>query len=136
MRSPGQHPPHLTPFPFNSWNHHAIVAGRLMAHPSDYSGFGPLFDWNAFRPSHGSTSNRRGVIGDGTSKPLAQFSVGRMEVEEGHDCPKEILDVLGLDVLSPLGIRRSAFGVGLSGSLGFQFGPDTVDGLCRCPYTS
>ena len=37
----GQHPPHFPAFAFDSWDHHVIVAGRLVAHPCNNGGFGP-----------------------------------------------------------------------------------------------
>lgn len=43
-----QHPPHLSTFAFDSWDDHAVIAGRLVPHPCDDSGFRSLFHGNAF----------------------------------------------------------------------------------------
>src|SRR5579871_1767491 len=50
LRPPGQHAPDLSPLPLDLGNHHAVVAGGLMAHPGDHRRLGPLLDRDALRP--------------------------------------------------------------------------------------
>lgn len=107
-----------------------------MTHPGDDSGFRPLLNWNPLRPCHRSASDWRGMSGHSPRHLVGELSMVWMEVEESHDCTQELLDVLGLGVLSPFGVGSLALGVAFGGPLGFQFGPDTVDGLRRCPDTA
>ena len=75
MGSPGQHSPDLPPFALDPWNHHAIVAGRLVPHPGDHGSFGPLLDRNALRPGDGAAPDRRGMIGHGPCHPVGKIGV-------------------------------------------------------------
>src|SRR5208283_4055418 len=59
-----------------------------------------------------------------------------MEGQERDDGTVEIFDVLGLDLITASGVGIFAFRVALGGSLGFEFGPNLVDGACRCPYAA
>ena len=75
MGSPGQHSSDLSPLALHPGDHHAVVAGRLVAHPGDDGSFGPLLDRDAFRPGHRAAPDRRGMIGDGTGQPVGKIGV-------------------------------------------------------------
>jgi hypothetical protein len=76
------------------------------------------------------------MIGDGTGEPVSEVSVVGVEVEEGHDCSEETLDVLGLGTLTAAGVGSPPFGVAFCGPLAIEFIPNAVDGRCRCPDSS
>ena len=50
-----------------------------------------------------------------------------MEGQERHDRPVEVLDVLGLGLLPASGVGFLLLGEALGGSLGFEFGTNTLD---------
>ncbi len=64
MRSPGQHSSNFTALASDPWDYHAIVAGRLVAHPGNHGSLGPMFDRDALCPGHGAAPDRRGMICD------------------------------------------------------------------------
>ncbi len=66
---------------------------------------------------------------------MGEVSVCRMEGQEFQHRSVEIFDVFGLGFVPASCVGISAFGVFLGGSLGFEFGPNLVDGGCRCPHT-
>ena len=86
MGSPGQHSPDLPPLALHPGDHHAVVAGGLVAHPGDHGGFGPLLDRDAFRPGDRAAADRRGMIGDGRASRSARSAYG-MKRQERHDRP-------------------------------------------------
>jgi hypothetical protein len=59
-----------------------------------------------------------------------------MEAEEGHDGPEELFDVVGLGLFTAAGVGSPAFGVAVSGPVGFKFGTKAANGLCWCPDSS
>ena len=59
-----------------------------------------------------------------------------MKGQERHDRPKEILDVLGLGLVTASGVGFLLLGEALGGSLGFEVGTNALDGRCRCPHAS
>ena len=75
-----------------------------MAHPGDDGSLGPLLDRDAFRPGDGAAANRRGVIGHGLGQPVGEIGVIGMKGQERHDRPQEILDVLGLGLITASGV--------------------------------
>lgn len=131
-----QQSPHFPPFTFRPRDGHGVVGGRLVAHPCDHGGFGPLFYGDAFCPSHRATSDRRGVIGDGMCEALSEIGVVGVEIEKGHDCAEEVFNVLDLDVLTAASVGGPALCIAFGGPLGFEFRSNTVDGLCRYPDSS
>ena len=74
-----------------------------MTHPGDHGGLGPLLDRDSFRPGDRPAADRRGVLGDGTGQPVGEVGVAGVEGEERHDRPVEVLDVLGLGLLTTPG---------------------------------
>ncbi len=73
------------------------------------------------------------MLGDGTGQPIGEVGMGGVECEERHHRPVEVLDVLLLDLLTSPGSSLLLPGIPVRGSFGFQFGPNPLDGLCRCP---
>ena len=69
------------------------------------------------------------MIGDGPGHPLGEIGVVRMEGQERHDRPEEVLDVLGLGFFTAAGVGLFLLGEALGGSLGFEFGTNAVDGV-------
>jgi hypothetical protein len=59
-----------------------------------------------------------------------------VEGQERHDRPVEVLDVLGLGLVTAAGVGLLAPGVALRGPLCFEFGTDALDGRRRCPDAS
>ena len=41
LRSPGEHPTDLPPFPLDTRDHHAVITGSPVAQPGDHDGFRP-----------------------------------------------------------------------------------------------
>ena len=76
-----------------------------MPHPGDHGGLGPLLDGDALRPGHRAAADRRGVIGDGPGQPVGEVGVAGVEGQERQDRPEEVLDVLGLGLLTTPGMR-------------------------------
>ncbi len=107
-----------------------------MTHPRNDGGFGSLLDRDSFCSCHGPATNRGGVIGHNTSKPLSKIGMVGMEGEKRHDRSGEVFDVDLLGLLPSLGIGFFAFCKALRGSLGFEFGLNPLDGRCRCPHAS
>lgn len=107
-----------------------------MPHPGDDGGFGTLPHRDSLRPGDRATSDRCGMIGDGTGKPDGEFGVRRMERQESQHGLVEVPDVFGLGLVSASGIGFLAFGVPLGGPFGFEFSTDLIDGRCRCPSAS
>ncbi len=60
-----EHSADFAPLAFNPGNDDAVVAGRLMPHPGDDGGFGPLLNRDAFRSGDRAATDRRGVVRDG-----------------------------------------------------------------------
>ena len=92
-----------------------------------------LLDRDALGPGDRAAPDRRGMIGDGTGQPVGEVGVSGMEGQERHDRPVEVLDVLGLGLLTASGVGLLLLGEALGGSLGFEFGTNPVDGRRRCP---
>jgi hypothetical protein len=114
----GELPPDLPPFPPHSGDGHVIVGSRLVPHPGDHGGFGPMFDRDSLRPGHGPTSDRGCVIGDSTGQAVGKIGVIRMKGQELDHRPQEVFDVIGLGVFTAFGIGIFPLCVALGGSLG------------------
>ena len=99
-----EHPPHFTTFALDAWDHHRVVAGRVVPHPSDDRGLGPLLDWNAFCSSDRSASDGSGVIGHRLRQAATEIGVTRMKGEEIDDRRGEVLDVFGLGLFPSFGV--------------------------------
>jgi len=107
-----------------------------VTHPRNDGGFGPLLDRDSFCSGDGAATNRGGMIGHNTSKPLSKIGMVGMKGEKRHDRPCEVFD-LNLSGLFPsLGIGDFAFCKALGGSLGFEFGLNPLNRCCRCPHSS
>jgi len=136
MGAPGQHSSDLSAFALHSGDHHAFVAGRLVAHPGDHSSLGPLLDRDALRPGDCPTTDRRCVIGDGPCQPVGEIGVISMKGQELDHRPQEVFDIFGLGLLTASGVGFLLLGEPLGGPLGFQFGTNPLNGRCRCPHAS
>ena len=67
-------------------------------------------------------------------RKVGEMGVRRMEGQERQHRPVEVLDVLGLGLVTAAGVGLPAPGVALRGPLDFEFGADAVDGRRRCPH--
>jgi hypothetical protein len=101
---PGQYSPDLSALALHPWDRHAVVAGRLVAHPGDDGGFGPPPDRDALRPGHGAAADRRGVVVTARASLSARPAWVGVEGQERHDRPEEVPDVLGLRPVSAAGV--------------------------------
>jgi len=90
----GQHSSDLSALPLHPWDHHAVVAGRLVAHPGDHGSLGSPLHGNALRPGNCPTSDRGCVVGDGTGQPVGEIGVISMKGQELDHRPQEVFDVL------------------------------------------
>jgi hypothetical protein len=97
---------------------------------------GPLLDGDALRAGDGAAPNGCRVLCHGTGQALAEIGVTLMECQERQDRSVEIIDVLGLGLLTAAGGGFLLLGVAIGGPLGFEVGSDAVDGRCRCPHAS
>jgi hypothetical protein len=136
MGAPGQHSSDFSALSPHPWNHHAVVAGRLMAQPGDHRYFGPLLNRNAFRPGDSSAADRRGMIGDGPCQAVGEISVICMKGQERPHCPQEVLNVLGLGFVTSSGVGFLLLCKTLRGSLCIEIDLNPFDGRCRCPHAS
>jgi hypothetical protein len=93
-----------------------------MAHPGNHGGFGARLDRDALRSCDRAGSNRRGMVSDATGQAVGEISVISMKRQERHDSPVEIINVLGLGLVTASGVALLLFGEALRGSLGFEFG--------------
>ena len=73
------------------------------------------------------------MVGHGTGQAVGEISVICMKGQEHHHRPKEVFNVLGLGFLTASGVGFLLLGETLGGSLGFEIGPNPLDGRCRCP---
>ena len=71
-----------------------------MPHPGNHGSFGTLLDRDSFRSGDGATTDRRGMIGDGTGESAGEISVSGMKGQKRHDGFMKVFDVLGLRLLS------------------------------------
>jgi hypothetical protein len=126
----GQHSPYLSSLPLYPWNHHAVVSCRFVAHPGDHSSFGTFLNRDSLRPSHCFTSDRRGVIGNGTGQLVGEIGMVCMKGQEGDDGSKEIFNLLSLSLLSAADIGFLLLCETLGGSFGLQFRPNSLNGRC------
>src|SRR6185437_13282808 len=69
------------------------------------------------------------MIGDGPCHAGGDISVICVKGQERHDCTVEVLDVLGLGLLVASGVAFLLLGEPLCGSLGVEFGENSVDGV-------
>ena len=134
VRSPGQHPPHFSSLALDSLDHHRVIGGRLVPHPCDDGGFSPLLNRDAFRAGHGATSNRRRMIGYGTSETVSKLGVVGMKGKKRQDRSREVFDVLRLDRSTAFGIGHFSLGEALRRSFHFEFSSNPLNRGCRCPH--
>ncbi len=106
-----------------------------MTHPGDDGGFGPLLDRNAFGSRHRPATDRSGMIRHGSCQTVGKIRVDGMEGQKTHDRTIEILDILGLDLVTSLSSRLFPFCVLFRGSLGIEFRPNAINVGRRCPHT-
>ena len=104
-----------------------------MPHPCDDRSLGTLFDGDSLRPGDRAATDRGGVIGNRTGKPVGEVGMGRVEGQERQHRPVEIVDIFGLSFVPASGIGFFSFGIALGGPLNFEFGTNLVDGRCRRP---
>ena len=81
-----------------------------MPHPGDKGGFSPLLNRDSFRAGHRAAADGCGMVGDGTGQPVGEIGVVGMEGQEIDHRSQEILDVLGLGLVSATGIGQLSFG--------------------------
>ena len=115
-----QHPADFPALALHPWDHGRVVSGRLMPHPGDDGGFGSLFDGDALPPCDRAAPHGRCMGGDGLRQPVGEIGVCVVECQERHYRPVEVLDVLGLDLLTASGVRFLLLGEPFGGSLGFE----------------
>ena len=104
-----------------------------MPHPGNDGGFGTLLDGDAFGPGDGAAANRGGMVHNFPCNLPGEIGVPWVEVQGLDDRPVEILDIFGLGLVPASCVSLPAFGIGIGGSLDFEFGTDLLDGRCRCP---
>src|SRR6185312_1640745 len=75
LGSSSEHSADFPPLALHPWNHHPIVAGRLVTHPGDDRSFGSLLDRDAFRPGDCAASDWCGVVRDCTGEPVGEIGV-------------------------------------------------------------
>jgi hypothetical protein len=102
-----------------------------VAHPGDHGGFGPLLDRDALCPGYRAAADRRGVVGDGPCQPLGEAGVVWMESQERQDRTVEVLDVLGLGLVTAASLGCFALHMSRSRSLGVEFSTDAVSDTRR-----
>jgi hypothetical protein len=76
------------------------------------------------------------MIGNGSCQSGGEIGVFGRESQERHDCPTEILNVLGLGLRTAPSIRRCPARVAFSGSLSIEGGTNPLDGCGRRPDPS
>jgi len=59
-----------------------VIGGRLVPHPGDDGGLGPLVARNARGPGHGAAADRRSVCGYSVGQLLGKVGIGRCEGQE------------------------------------------------------
>jgi len=74
-----------------------------------------------------------GVVSHNSGESYGEIGVVGMKGKKRHDGPREIFGINLLGFFPSLGIGFLLLGEALSGSLGFEFGPNPHDGRCRCP---
>ena len=104
MGSSGEHSTDFPALALHPWDHKRVVPGRLMPHPGDYGGFGPLLDRDALRSGDCPGANGRGMNRDSTGEPVGKINVILMKAQERHHRPVEILDVLSLGLVTASGV--------------------------------
>lgn len=119
---------------FFAGNNHVIVAGGLMAHPSDGRGFGALLDRDASGAGDGAAADGCGVGGDACGHGGGVVAVVSVKRQEGEHGAAEIFGVSFL-----VGGAASAGGVEfplIGGVLAFEceFRPERGDTAGGCPY--
>ena len=73
LRALGQHPSDFSPFTLRPWDHHPIVAGCLMPHPSDHRSLGPLCHRYALCASNRATSHGSGMVRHGLGQLVGEI---------------------------------------------------------------
>jgi hypothetical protein len=100
-------------------------------HPGDHSSFGSLLDRDALRSGHGAAANGRGMMGHDTGQLLGEIGVSGLKRQEFDHRPEEILDLLGLGLLTASGVGFLLLCETLGGSFGFEVRSNPFDGRCR-----
>ena len=104
MGPPGMHPTYLSPFAFQSGNHHALVACRLMPHPGNGGGFRSLLNRDTLCSGDRATADRRGMIGDCSCHSVGKIGVFLVKAEERDHRTQKVFHVLGLGFVAGSGI--------------------------------
>ena len=71
------------------------------------------------------------MVGHGPCQPVGKIGVVRMKSQERNHRPEEVLDVLGLGLVTAAGVGLLAPGVAVRGPLGFEFRTNAADGRRR-----
>ena len=99
-----------------------------MPHPGNDRRFGSFLDWDSFRSGHGSTADRRRMIGHNASETASKLGMAGMEGEKRPNRFREVFDVLCLDRFTAFGIGHFSFCKALCGPFGFQFRSNPFNG--------
>ena len=129
VRTLGEQPAHFAAAAFDQRNSHLVIAGCLVAEPSDGGGLGSILDGNAFGAGDGAAAHGCRVGRDQIGEELGVAGVAGMKREERKHGGAKILDVVGLGDGAALAAGVEATGVGGIGALGFEFGAQGSDAV-------
>ena len=105
----GEEAPHFAAAAFFARDREVIVAGRLVAQPSDGGGGGPGLEGNALSAGHRAAADGRGVFRDELSERGRRGLLGRVKIQILMHRLLEILRVVFLDGFAPLSARLKFF---------------------------
>ena len=98
-----------------------------MTQPSDHRCLGTLLDRNPFGAGDRAAADRGGMVGHGNGEPLSKIGMVRVKCQEGDHGPVEVLDVLGLNLLTAFGVGFFSFSEAFCGSLSFEIGTNLIE---------
>jgi hypothetical protein len=99
-----------------------------VAHPGDHGSLSPPLHRDALGPGDRAAADGGGMVGHRTGQTSGEGGMTGVESQERHHRPEEVLDILGLDLLSAACVGRLPPNEALGGPLCFEFGTDAADG--------
>ena len=105
LPGPGcQHPPNFPSLTPNSWNHQIVVSRRLVTHPGNHRGLGPLLDRDSFGPGNCTASHGCRMQCHCLGQLFRQFRIARIKRQKRDNRSVKVFDVFRLNFFSSSGV--------------------------------
>ena len=111
LPGPGcQYPPNFPSLTPNSWNHQIVVSRRLVTHPGNHRGLGPLLDRDPFGPGNCTASHGRRMQCHCLGQLFRQFRIARIKRQKRDNRSVKVFDVFRLNFFPSSGVPFFSFG--------------------------